>query len=87
MESVWQQSARKRWRNVEVIGDGPFCTYCACTENGMALLFNFAAEAVQAAHERCPHAFCKHEHVALKLKPVTQAAPAQFAHSVGYGRD
>jgi hypothetical protein len=42
---------------------------------------------VQAAHERCPHAWCKREHVALRLKPVKQAAPTQFAHSVGYGRD
>jgi hypothetical protein len=87
MQTVWQQAARARWRKAEIIGDGPFCTYCSCTENGIAMLFHFAAEAVQAAHERCPHAWCKREHVALRLKPVKQAAPTQFAHSVGYGRD
>jgi hypothetical protein len=86
MDSVWILAAKKKWPHVEVIGDGPFCTYCACTQNGMALLFNFAAEAVQAAHERCPHAFCRRDHVALKLKPVVQAAPQQFAHSIGYGK-
>jgi hypothetical protein len=84
MDSVWILAAKKRWPRAEVIGDGPFCTFAFCTENGIAILFHFAAEAVQAAHERCPHAFCKREHVALRLKPV---APQQFAHTVGYGRD
>lgn len=88
-QSVWQQAARKRWGAVVgIVGDGPFAMHAACCQAGMVYLFHFAGEAVLAANEQCPHAFCKREHNAYQLTPVQQTTRQfQPAHSAGYGRD
>lgn len=88
MASVWQQAARKKFPGAEVRGDGPFALYSQCCQAGAVWLYHFEAEVRQAQNERCGHAFCQGLHVAYKLQQAqaqAQAAPQQFAHSVGYG--
>ena len=72
-QSTWQQSAHRRWPKAGIVGNGPFAMHATCCQAGMVYLFWFAAEAAQAANERCLHAFCKSEHVAYQLQPAPQA--------------
>jgi len=87
MESVWQQSARKRWPGSQIFGDGPFAMHAQCCQAGTVWLYWFHAEVKQAQAATCGHAFCKMQHSAYLLKPAAQATGFQAAHAVGYGRD
>jgi len=72
-QSVWQTSAHRRWPKAGIVGNGPFAMHAACCQAGMVYLYWFSAEAVQAANEQCPHAFCSRQHTAFQLTPVQQA--------------
>jgi hypothetical protein len=90
MESCWQLAAKKRWPRSQIQGDGPFAFSSACCRDGVVVLFWFAAQAMEAVHEKCPHAFCRGNagHGAFQLQPAKQQQQAyQPAHAAGYGRD
>lgn len=72
-QSVWQQTARKRWPRAAIVGNGPFAMHAACCADGTVSLFHFAGEAVQAANEKCPHAFCSRAHAAYQLQPAQKS--------------
>jgi len=89
-QSCWQLAAKKKWPRAAIQGDGPFAFSSACCLDGVVVLFWFAAQAMEAVREKCPHAFCKGTsgHGAFQLQPAKQQQQTyQPAHTVGYGRD
>ena len=85
-EDSFVRAARKRWPTAQIEGTGSFALVSYCCTGKYIRLYELYPEAKMLESQACGHAFCRMEHKLYRIEPV-EAAPAQYAHSVGYGRD